>query len=204
MANFSAVILRATLWGIVCLFFQNAYGQLPSTNQEFVENQIYSIFDSLLSASSVSSQEIRFETGNISAGKDIFLQSVFYRVCTDRSLPVKTDSAKTVFFVERFDLFIVYDEKMPNMMGFGGGYTRRIDLLLGGWLKEHRIYPFSVHLVHGDTINENMYAESTNSPYPFLRGKIDESTNWTKYLEPAVVILSAAALIYLLFTLRTS
>ncbi len=204
MSNFSAVILRAALWGIICLLVQNSFGQVQSTNQEFVENRVYSIFDSLLNASSVSNREISFTTGNISTEKSIFLKSVFYRVARDRSMQIKVDSAKTSLFVERFDCSSVFDEQVSSIMGFGGGYKRMIDLRLAGWLKQKAIDPFDTQYSFADSVSQKLYEESEKTPYGFLRPKSGKSSKWTIYLEPLVVVLSAAALVILLFTLRTN
>jgi len=204
MSNFSAVILRAALWGIFCLLVQNSFGQVQSTNQEFVENRIYSIFDSLLNALSASDQEIEFTTGNLSAEKSIFLKSVFYRVGKDRSLRIKADSAQQSFFIERFDVSTVFDEQALNMIGFDGGYKRRIDLRIAGWLKKQDIVPFDVRYSFADTVGQKVYDDSEKTPYAFLRPETGHSSGWTIYVEPIVVVLSAAALIFLLFTLRTN
>jgi len=204
MSNFSAVILRAALWGIICLFVQNSFGQIHSANQEFVENRLYSIFDSLLSASSVSNQEIGFITGNITAEKSIFLKSVFYRIARDRSLQIKADSAKTSLFIERFDVSPVFDEHVTGIMGFGGGYKRHIDIRLGGWLNREDVIPFDTHYTFTDSVGQRVYEESEKTPYSFLRPKAGQASRWTIYIEPAVAVLSAVALIFLLFTLRTN
>ena len=204
MSNFSALILRTAIWGTICLFVRNGFGQIQSTNQDFVENRVYFIFDSLLNASSVSNQEIGFITGNVTAEKSIFLKSVFYRVARDRSLQIKADSAKTSLFIERFDVSPVFDEQASNMMGFGGGYKRRIDLWLAGWLKQEDIVPFEIHYAATDSVGQKIYEDSEKTPYGFLQPKIVQDSQWTIYLEPIVAALSAAVLVFLLFTLRTN
>ncbi|HGY56988.1 MAG TPA: hypothetical protein ENK44_14870 [Caldithrix abyssi] len=204
MANFSAVILRTALWGIVCLLLRQGYGQIPPTNQEIVEKRIYSVFDSLLRVSSQSARQISFEAGTIPPENNVFLQSVFYRACEKNDWQVNVDSAQTRLIVENFDVEVAFNETTPNILGFGGEYLRRIDVQLNGWIRQKQINPFTVQYLYQDSVNEQLYEESLKSRYRFLRGRLNASSGWTIYLEPAVVILSAVTLIYLFFIMRTN
>lgn len=197
------MILRLLLLSAALLPLKNVTGQQYQTNHYIVENQLVSFFDSLLNVYEFNSGSIAFETGAVFDERSGFIEDVFYRYCTTHNISVRTDSAKTIFHIEQFSVEINYKEDGLGLFLSQQLFTRNVALSMRGWLKTELVRPFDLSKLHVDQIDEKIKNQSSQSAYFFLRGKVTEASGWSKYYEPAIVLISVATAIYLLFTLRS-
>lgn len=72
-------------------------------------------------------------------------------------------------------------------------------------LADDNIVSYTFPYIYTDTIDTDNISRIEDESFPFTKGKlIEESSFWDDALEPAIFVGSAAIIIYLLFTVRSS
>lgn len=72
-------------------------------------------------------------------------------------------------------------------------------------LDDDKIVSYTIPYIYTDTINTDNTNQFENESYPFTKGRlIEESSFWDDAIEPAIFVGSAAVVIFLLFTVRSS
>ncbi len=72
-------------------------------------------------------------------------------------------------------------------------------------LADDNIVSYTLPYIFTDTIDTDNISRIEDESFPFTKGKlIEESSFWDDALEPALFVGSAAVIIYLLFTVRSS
>jgi len=84
---------------------------------------------------------------------------------------------------------------------FGSYNIEREILLKGNYSSGHKVKTFQ--LAFSDTLKYDDIRNCENPAYPFTQGEIPAEPFWSSLLEPAVVVGSAAAAIYLFFSVRS-
>lgn len=202
LANFSAVISRNIIFGLSFILFQFALGQVVNTNQSVLEKQLFWAFDSLMAPALGDSPEVLLRIGTLGSSKSGFLKNSFFKYCAENNIPVKRDTADHELTIEYFDVNIIYTERPGRLLGIDSEIERNVHFLLEGWFAGKTYKSFSISKENRDVINTEVINRAGQNQYAFLRGKFRSQSDWTKYIEPAVAVLSVSAVIYLLFSLR--
>lgn len=178
-----------------------------STNQELVERLTESLFDSAFSSlADVSNLRISLNAELIEGERKIFLFNNLVRYLDKHNQSVHLDSSDITLVVDRFDIDITYLEKSTRLLGLNRTIQRQVEVTLNGHIHDHipnrAGRPFSYSSMWDDRIGSDKIVHVENSPYNLFRGRLVKAIYWTKYIEPAVVIVSVATLIYIFFSVR--
>ena len=72
-------------------------------------------------------------------------------------------------------------------------------------LDDDNIVSYTIPYIYTDTVDTDNTNQFENESYPFTKGRlIEESSFWDDAIEPAIFVGSAAVVIFLLFTVRSS
>lgn len=166
-----------------------------------------SLLDSALSSmADVSTLRISLNAELIEGERKIFLFNNLVRYLDNQNQSVYLDSSDITLVVDRFDIAVTYVEKSLRLLGLNRMLERQIEVILSGHIQDHRHHQagrsFSYFKVWNDQISSDRIVNVENSPYNLFRGRLVKAIRWTVYLEPAVVIIAVASLVYVFFSVR--
>lgn len=198
--------IRLRIIGLSLIIFQTAFGQSVDSNHDIIRDQIISGLDSLQMADLVKPSKLKIVFGMPDGEKRAFLNSTLIQYFARREITINSANADKVLHIERFDVQITYAERISRWLGLEKSYERHVDIQIEGWLEEINqgriIKAFDFKRQYRDQPGEVKLERIEASNYSFTRGAIADTSAWTKYLEPAVVIASVSVLIYLFFNMR--
>jgi hypothetical protein len=200
------VIFKTFFYLSLLLGVPTVQGQ-TSTNQELVERMTESLLDSAFSSmADVSTLRISLNAELIEGERKIFLFNNLVGYLDNQNQSVHLDSSDITLVVDRFDIDITYLEKSLRLLGLNRTIQRQVEVTLNGHIHDHISkragLPFSYSSMWDDRISSDKIVHVENSPYNLFRGRLVKAIYWTKYIEPAVVIVSVATLIYIFFSVR--
>jgi len=108
--------------------------------------------------------------------------------------------------VEQFKVDIVYVSDFSWLPWQADSLKRNIHLYLTGWYKTQKdslARPFTIIRKNQDEIADAQRIKLESSSYLFSRGHQQSKGFWTKIVEPAMVLVTAATMVYLFFTVRS-
>jgi len=200
------VIFKTFFYLSLLLGVPTVQGQTLS-NHELVEGLTESIFDSVFSGlPDAGKLHISLDAELVEGERKIFLFNSLVRFLDKHNQSVQLDSSDLILVVDRFHIDIAYLEKSLRLLGLNRTIERRVQVTLNGYLRDHMLNragrPFTYSTMWDDRISSDRIAEIEKSPYNLFRGRLVKAIYWTKYIEPAVVIVSVATLIYVFFSVR--
>lgn len=164
------------------------------------------MLDSIGSDIPDSLEAIAFETNAADREKKLYLLNQVVQYFAKDAITISLDSASFSLVFEKFDVVIRYKESKTGMLGFNRELKRTIMFKSNGFLVDNSrmkvVNPFQFDTNHRDIIYYDDFDRIENTPYTFCEGNITEAVTWTKYIEPAIVIVSVAGIVYLLFSMR--
>jgi len=203
--NFRTVIARLQFIISFLILCSGVSGQVQ-TNQELAELQTRELLDSIYNKLPDDFTNIGFDVKLIKNEERSFLINNFVKYFSEEGKSVSLDTSDIKISFENFKFETIYLEKSLNLVGFDRNLQRNIRLSTSGHIKNNMtgslINPFYFERTFEDSINTDMLEMVERSPYFFLKGKIAGTISWTKYVEPAVILVSVSSLIYLFFTMR--
>jgi hypothetical protein len=185
------------------------FGQGKINNQMIIERELKSGVDSLLIPALTDSGEEEFViryNDHISDEKIAFLKTFFIGYLNRKGKVVHADSADYELKIEQFDINIVYHETDAALWGVSDNLQRTVYIKLNGWIKREKYdqyLPLDVENNYSDFITRDAVSWADKSPYSFTAGQLAKKRSWKNYIEPLVVSISTAAVVLLLFVLRT-
>jgi len=178
----------------------------PATNMQIIEERIMVILDSILSRLPDNPEMIAIEINVYDRELKAFLINQVVQYFDVHNTNVSLDSARFKIFFENFDISVNYLKTKSGMVGLDTDLKRLIKIDVSGYLIDHQtldvVDAFSFKPTIEDYVSSSDKGFIENSAYAFCSGNIEGSGNWTKYIEPGVVITSVAGVIFLFFSLR--
>jgi hypothetical protein len=176
------------------------------SNLVWIENNLDSIFDSLEIAPYSNLEHAELEFGKISGEKFGFLKSQLIRYLDVHGLDDKAADS-VLIRIEQFNIDIVYQQYASGFLGMGSEIVRKNTILLKGWL-EKKAAPSVIRSLNVEkTFDQKLATDNTaqleESPYSFTRGRMIELSLWKNVVEPVMVSVSVATLVYLFFSVRS-
>jgi hypothetical protein len=175
-------------------------------NQFVIEQGLQTKLDSTFSSLLRSKREINIAYKNISDEKIAFLKTFFVDYFDKRGVVVRIDSALFRINVEQFDVNIVYTKSSASLWGVSEKINRKVSVILKGLVEnrmDNRYIPLNINMVYADVVNVMDLDFIENSPYTFTKGVSVNKSSWKNFIEPVVVSVSVATVIFLFFVLRT-
>jgi hypothetical protein len=198
------VIAVILLFGL-CL---SSPGQNMLSNLQFLEKEITATLDSLEYFRMHPRDSISIELDALQGDSYAVLNGILVRYCKDRGYEVRLDSAVRQIRIRAFAADFRYYESPARLLGFNRAIKREVRFNLTGWIEDHALQriaqSINIDRIAQDEIRANDVPELEESPYSSTRGTWETRSVWTRYLEPAAVILSASTIIYLFFSMRSS
>lgn len=205
---FSAVI-RIKVIGVLLLVAAvslKAQNRLPS-NQQLLEKFIAADLDSLGRLIPGDSVSIQLQASGLRGEQRAFVHGQFNQVFSSDRFRLKTKNADWVVTINRFSADFRYHESGRRLLGFSKRLRRELNYSIGGWIEDtgskQITRSFLIKKANTDLIDSDKVGELEQSPYFFCRGQMITHSLWTKYLEPALIIVSVTAVVYLFFSVRS-
>ena len=199
------MILRLCAFYISLFICISVFAQVP-TNQQLVEAKTAAMLDSIGSRLPDSLKAIAFETSVNDREIKSFLLNQVVQYFAKNKITVSLDSAALKVVFENFDIKAEYQENKTGMLGLNRDLERTIVFKANGFLIDNSrmvvIDAFHFDTIHRDIIQSEDLSRIESSPYTFCQGITVNTVTWTKYIEPGIVIVSVASIVYLLFTMR--
>lgn len=202
--NFPAVkILR--LFFLILIPPLLLFSQEPITNIEWIEKNLYSIFDSLNVKESVNDRIVKINFGVVKGEKRGFIKSKLLSYLTHK-IPDGDQTNFINFHVEQFNIAIVYEQNSGGFLLFDTYYLRKNRITFIGWIEDFEDKPiqsFNINKVFSEKLNIDNLSQIEESPYSFVKGETKELSFWTNTLEPILVGGSISVIVYLFFSVRS-
>lgn len=175
---------------LIFLFGYSLTCASAETNLEIISKSIDSLAHHVVSNYNVAAVRVKSKYEPLRYKFESSLKSLDSTVSFSNS-----DASDVIIDID--SVSIVYLEKSNERQTT---VSARIYSIANGKLAE-TIYPITIT----DTIETNNITDYENRNYDFTRGvMIEETSFWEDALEPIVFVGSAAVIIYLLFTVRSS
>jgi hypothetical protein len=117
-----------------------------------------------------------------------------------------SSQADLTLVIEDLQSSIVYRVIDRNLFFRSSRYERTIELLLAFHYKNNQesiLYTFSKRKEQKDVVRKSEIAQLENKFYSFSQGQKIESSLMSKLIEPAIVTVATAGVVYLFFSLRS-
>ncbi len=178
-----------------------AVGDEPVSNLKQIDYLLMTAFDSLDIAGPVDA----FSFGAIPKGETGYLQNSLIHFWNADGKK-KTQDGIAELHVEQFKVDIVYVSDFSWLPWQADSLKRHVHVYLSGWYKTQKDrvpIPFSIKRENQDKIADAQRIKLESSSYIFSRGHLQTNGFWTKVAEPALVVATAATMVYLFFTVRS-
>jgi len=201
LANFKAVKLYILTLCVLIGFIFPVMGQDQLSNLEIADQTFFSVLDSVFEG--VPEPELKFS--GLGDEEEAFLRSGWIQYWADKSDRKSVDSL--VCTIDRIYLRFQYFDKTAHLFGLNEDLTRKSALSVQGWVANgstNKIFQaIKVSKLFTDVIESGDLKQIERGPFTFLKGEFSTRSLWTRYLEPALVIVSVTAIVYLFFSVRT-
>ncbi len=194
------------LWiGLALVAFAAAQNPVPG-NEAVVDTLFSRMLDSLHVANVFDSSGVVLHLEHLNPEKQAYCKTRLLAYLARHNIPVRQHGAKAVLAIEEMRIRVTYGETPTAVLGFRADVNRRISLSTRGWMQRNGASK-QIYLEwtgrHSDTVSKAQIPRLEESPYFFVRGTWVSFSRWTRFLQPAILIGSLSALIYLFYTLRT-
>lgn len=201
VANFNAVKLFISTLCVLVWIFVPLRGQDQLSNLDLADQIYYSVLDSVFNGLT----EPELKIGGLGGEEEAFLRSGWIQFWSTRQSG--NDSISFTCTIDRFEFSLQYHDEPSRLLGLNERMTRKGNMAIRGWVGKESgaevIRAFNVSKSFTDFIEAKNVAQLERGPFTFLRGKQYTRSLWTRYLEPALVIVSVTAIVYLFFSVRT-
>lgn len=201
MSNFKAVKLYVLILSVLIGSFIPLMGQGRLSNLEVADQTYFAALDSVLSG--LPEAELTFS--GLDNEQEAFLRSGWIQYWATKSSVEEGDSL--VCTIDRMQLSFRYFDEAGHLFGLNDRLTREGILILRGWLSNRSdqkiIRAINISTSFRDYIESAELKQIERGPFSFLHGEFYTRSLWTRYLEPALVIVSVTAIVYLFFSVRT-
>jgi hypothetical protein len=191
---------------ILCLLPGLVRAEHPEGNQLLLERTLLEKLDSALVSVPFDTNGIRITIGSVQGEKRGFLNQVIRKYLSKRDVRVDNRDAAYEWIIEQFETDVVYKQKVGSLFGFSDTFERKLGIKLVGWINTsdgEMIRYLNIAHTKKDRIKDSDISEVEHGPYRFLKGKMIDSSLWTRAIEPAMVIISVSTVVYLFFTMRS-
>jgi len=199
------VILRFTVFFVSLFLCVNVFSQIH-TNEQIVEFKTIELLDSIAIKLPDSLTTVAIEINSNDREVKSYLLNQFAQYFTKKKITVSLDSAASKVVFENFDVVTEYEETKKGMLGFSSNIKRRIIFTAEGFVINNELLDVAGLIrcksIYKDIVKTSDLNLIENSKYEFCHGKMMRASNWTKYIEPGIVIASVAGIVLLLFTMR--
>ncbi len=197
----SLVVSTLALLGLASLAAQSQV-----TNEQAAELLLFRALDSLQIAPVLSNSavELKFETLNDE--QRAFCKSRILKYLQSQAFQQKTAEKPVVLVVLQCAPRIQYHESAAQLLGAGKWITRETIIDFKAYLEgnvQGKERYWEIELRSVDKINRDFLPKIENSPFSFTRGQWVTFSRWTRILQPAIVLGSVSALIFLFYSLRS-
>jgi len=176
-----------------------------NTNQQIVEARTDLMLDSISTNLPDSLNLISIKINSNNQEIKSFLLNQFAQYFAKKKITVSLDSAAFRIVIENFSAIVEYQENKAGILGLNRELRRNIFFKANGFIIDNSmiiIDTFKFDSIHDDDVRSSDLNMIENSPYLFCHGITVSATNWTKYIEPGIIIASVASVVFLLFTMR--
>ena len=199
------MILRFSVIIFSLLFTVNVFSQI-NTNQEIVEFRTIEVLDSIASMLPANVDAIALDFDNNNKGVKSFLLNQFVKYFAKFNITISLDSAAFKVVFENIAIKTEYHETKRGMLGLSSKIKRIIFFKVSGFIIDNNkmdiIDTIQFESIYNDVVKTSDLNIIENSQYTFCHGTMINALSWTKYIEPSIVIVSVAGLVFLLFTMR--
>ncbi len=190
---------------IFCAFNSNA--QSPVSNERALEALFFRGLDSLKFEQFFSDKPLRIKFEGPNDEQRAFCKSRLIKYFNQKQIAVDETKKAVTLVVLEFKPQIRYLESVRQFLGFGKTIRREIELSFKAYVEkgpavQNNAYR-EINLTSSDSINRRTVNGLEESPFTFTRGQWVSYSRWTRYLQPAIIVGSVSALIYLFYSLRT-
>ncbi len=197
----SLVVSTLALLGLASLAAQSQV-----TNEQAAELLLFRALDSLQIAPVLSNSavELKFETLNDE--QRAFCKSRILKYLQSHAFQQKIAEKPVVLVVLQCAPRIQYHESAAQLLGAGKWITRETIIDFKAYLEgnvQGKERYWEIELRSVDKINRDFLPKIENSPFSFTRGQWVTFSRWTRILQPAIVLGSVSALIFLFYSLRS-
>ncbi len=206
---FQSVVLRLLFLSLYALIAMSRADATNLNNAARLENEVKGLLDSLFvngSKADPVTQAIGLRFNSVENEQQLFFKNVCIPYLSSKGFRIEAE-ADTLMVIAGFDVAICYIERPRFLMGLTSDMERRLRYHLKGWIEDRKrevvLKAFDWQKTVSDTVAANRITQLNRGNYGFLRGREIQASAWSAYLEPALVIGSVSALIYLFFSLRT-
>lgn len=205
IANLKAVKIAYFIIGLFFIPFLILASE-NENNLTWIENNLNSIFDSLQIAEYSNLEKTELEFANVSGEKFGFLKSQLSGYIDEKGISL-SEADSIVLRIEQFDINIVYQQYSAGFLNLETETVRNNNIVLAGWLETKSgnsvLKSLNIKKTFSEKLTTNNTAQLEQGPYFFTRGRAVELSIWEKVVEPAMVSISVAAMVYMFFSVRS-
>ncbi len=203
VANLKAVIKDVRILVLVLMGIGGLNAQTTPNNLTVLNRMYETVLDSL--TGQIAEPELVIPVEKNESATFLRAGWIDYWTSTGRQGIEDTTSHRLV--IENFDARIKYLEEGIGLFGFNRNIKRQIHFHLKGWIESTNPKKvgraFNLNKTWQDTILSTDLSVLEKAPYSFCKGRFQSRSVWTKYIEPALVVISVGVSIYLFFTVRS-
>lgn len=201
MANFNAVKLYILTLCVLIGFSFPLIGQDQLSNLAIADQAYFAVLDSVLDG--LPEPELKFS--GLSSEEEAFLRSGWIQYWAAKS---KIDSSDSLICtIDRVNFRFQYFDEVSHLFGINERLIRKATMTIQGWVVDGSgnkiIRTIKVSKSFTDFIESGDIKKIERGPFSFLPGEFYTRSLWARYLEPALVIISVTAIVYLFFSVRT-
>lgn len=180
-----------------------------NTNVELLEQMLTQPIQQAVDSVNSESLKIKVLTKNnsdlsqwiVQQLRQNFLQKKFQVLAEE-----DTDHADIAIVIEEVHSSIIYKGMDHDLWLRVKTYERTVETLLAFYIKnkqESILYSYSKSKKHKDILTASQLKQVENKFYPFSTGNKISANRMSKIIEPAIVSITTAAMVYLFFSLRS-
>ena len=198
MANFKAVKFYRIIIGSFLLLAVSVYGEQPADNFRKADSLYRAVLDSVTGNWAPGRLRIEMQ----SRPDSLFIRSAWVQ---SRTVQAKPDSSDAVLVIDGFGVEVVYREEARNLLGWSADLKREVRLYVQGRVEQGdrvlKIFERNKSAV--DLVSWSDIPRLEQGPFKFCKGRVQRASQWTRFIQPAVVIGAVSVIVYLFFSVRT-